>query len=230
MKTPLILFAVSMFLSAFGYFIPVWSDALLLGVPCAVASLWLIWRAWFGGNAYLVDAPKPKRVTKRGQRSRPRVDLNHIQAPAEAEIGARKWVIVDGSNVMHWINNEPNIKPLLDVLERLEHHGYTAGVMFDASAGHQLQGRYGHDGTFRQLLGLPLDRIMVVPTGTVADQYILKAARDFRAKIVTNDRYRDWADDFPEVNERDFLITGWYRDGALFTSLGQKPKRSLRVR
>ena len=137
-------------------------------------------------------------------------------------------MIVDGSNVIHWVNNEPNIKPLIDVLERLKHHGYTAGVIFDASVGHMLHGTYKHDATFSELLGLPLDRIMVVPAGTVADQYILQAARDFRAKIVTNDRYRDWADDFPEVNERGLLITGWYRDGALFTSLGPHPKRLQR--
>ncbi len=220
MKTPLILFIVSIFVCAIGFLVPAWSDVLLLGGPSVVASLWLIARAWRGRAVDPQIVPKPKRVTKRARRRRPRVDLSRTKGPSRAEIGARKWVIVDGSNVMHWIDNQPNIRPLLDVLERLKHHGYTAGVMFDASAGHQLQGRYGHDGTFSQLLGLPLDRIMVVPTGTVADQYILKAARDFRAKIVTNDRYRDWANDFPEVNKPGFLITGWYRDGTLHTSLG----------
>jgi len=170
---------------------------------------------------------KPRRQPKR-KRARHQtrsVDLGSIRWPSDAEINTRDWVIVDCSNVIHWINNELNIKPLLDVLERLKHHGCTAGVIFDASVGHVLNGTYKHNATFSELLGLLLDRIMVVPAGTVADQYILKAERDFRAKIVTNDRYRDWADGFLEVNERGRLITGWHCDGVLFTSLGPHPKR-----
>ncbi|MGB7316678.1 MAG: hypothetical protein WBC85_01795 [Planktotalea sp.] len=217
MKTPLILFAVSACVTGLGYLFPAWSDLLLLGIPCSIASLWLIWRGWLGGDQTPVQRlrPSPTHRPKRVQR----VDLHKVKPPREEEINAQNWVIVDGSNVMHWIDNEPNIQPVRDVLAHLTQLGYTAGVMFDASAGHRLQGKYWHDDAFSRLLGIPEDRIMVVPKGTIADKYILTAARDFRAKIVTNDRFRDWADAFPEVHEFGFLITGWYRDGKLFTSL-----------
>lgn len=219
MKTPLILFVISVLVCAVGFLLPVWSDILLLGIPSMFASAWLIWRA--RGSRTSAPGPALRRLNRTNRKRN--VDLRRVQGPSEEEINAKNWVIVDGSNVMHWINNEPTLKPVHDVLSHLEQHGYTAGVMFDASAGHRLRGKYWHDDTFSALLGLPKDRIMVVPKGTVADEYILKAARDFRARIVTNDRYRDWAGAFPEVKERGFLITGWYRDGELFTSLGKAP-------
>jgi len=132
---------------------------------------------------------------------------------------ARKWVLVDGSNVMHWHNNTPNIQPVKDVLKLLKSRGFTAIVMFDANAGYELFGKYKNDDAFSKLLGLPEKHIMVVPKGTPADPFLLSAARKQRAQIVTNDRFRDWAVKFPEVQEHGLLITGWYRDGRLHTSL-----------
>lgn len=219
MKIPLILFVLSALVCAFGYLVPEWSDVLLVGGPAACASAWLIWQARVRQSPKSTIGKKPARVGRKRQAP----DIRFAKGPSEDEINAKNWVIVDGSNVMHWINNEPDIQPVRDVLVRLQQHGYTAGVMFDASAGHRLHEKYLHDDTFSRLLGLPEDRIMVVPKGTIADQYILTAARHFRASVVTNDRFRDWVDEFPEVTEHGFLITGWYREGELFTSLGPKP-------
>ena len=56
---------------------------------------------------------------------------------------------------------------------------------------------------------------MVVPKGTPADVAILTAARDHGARIVTNDRYRDWAGQHPEVLEPGLLIPGSYHKGEL---------------
>jgi len=99
--------------------------------------------------------------------------------------------------------------------------GYAPGVIFDANAGYLLKGRYKHDDAMAGYLGLAEDWVMVVPKGTIADSYLLTVARDVGAPIVTNDRYRDWADAFPEVTEPGRLIRGGYRDGALwFEGLG----------
>ncbi len=197
MRFPVVLFCVSALVCVFGLAVPEWSDVLLLGGPCAIAALWLVWRAWL-----------KTRLAREPRRPDPQIDIS-----------AHKWVILDGSNVMHWIDNTPNIKPIRDVLDLVHQRGYTAGVMFDANAGHKLFGKYWHDDMFGKRLGLPEDRVMVVPKGTVADQYILTAARDYGAKIITNDRFRDWADEFPEVRNKGFLISGWYRDGQLHTAL-----------
>jgi hypothetical protein len=78
-------------------------------------------------------------------------------------------------------------------------------------------GRYRHHGDFARLLGLPETHVMVVPKGTPADPMILQAARDLGARIVTNDRFRDWVDDFPEIATPGHLISGGYRaDGVYF--------------
>ena len=58
--------------------------------------------------------------------------------------------------------------------------------------------------------------LVVVNKGTPADITILAAAKDSGARIVTNDRYRDWADVHPEVREPGYLIRGGYRDGKLW--------------
>lgn len=127
-----------------------------------------------------------------------------------------RWVIVDGSNVMYWDGGTPNIAPVKAVLAELTRRGMTPGVVFDANAGYLLTGRYRHDYALGKMLGLPAERVMVVPKGTVADTYILAAARDLGAKVVTNDRYRDWSEAHPEVLEPGFLIRGGVREGAVW--------------
>lgn len=125
-------------------------------------------------------------------------------------------VIIDGSNVLHWQDNTPSLEIVKQVIESVKAQGLTPGVIFDANAGYKIGNRYRDDGAFARLLGLPEDRVLVVPKGTPADAYILAAARDLQARVVTNDRYRDWAETYPEVAEPGFLIRGGVRDGAVW--------------
>lgn len=118
------------------------------------------------------------------------------------------WIVVDGSNVMHWQDNTPRLAPVLKVIGDLQARGFDPGVVFDANAGWKLFGRYLNEHELGQMLGLPKDQVLVVPKGTQADPYILATAKQFDARIVTNDRYRDWADDHPEVTQPGFLIRG----------------------
>ena len=128
-------------------------------------------------------------------------------------------VVVDGSNVMYWKDNTPRIETVREVLDHLSASGFTPGIMFDANAGYLLTGKYEHDGAFEKLLGLPRDHVMVVNKGVPADISILTAARDLGARIVSNDRYRDWADTYPEVHDPGHLIRGGYRNGVLWLDL-----------
>ncbi len=130
-----------------------------------------------------------------------------------------KWIVVDGSNVMYWKGETPRIDPVREVVRHLSRLGYTPGVMFDANAGYLLSGKYRHDSDLGMDLDLPQKRVMVVPKGTPADHYILTAARDLGARIVTNDRFRDWAKDHPEINEPGRLVRGEYREGKLWLEL-----------
>ncbi|MCE6960606.1 hypothetical protein LAZ40_16395 [Cereibacter sphaeroides] len=130
-----------------------------------------------------------------------------------------KWIVVDGSNVMYWKDNTPRVETVRDVVRHLEDLGFTPGVIFDANAGYLLDGKYQHDDALGRQLGLPPDRVMVVDKGTPADPMIITAARDLEARVVTNDRYRDWADLHHEVRRQGFLIRGGYRAGRIWLDL-----------
>lgn len=133
---------------------------------------------------------------------------------ARAKDGAR--VIIDGSNVLHWRDNQPDLETVKEVIAAVQAQGLTPGVIFDANAGYKIGDRYRDDGAFARLLGLPADRVLVVPKGTPADATILQAARELQARVVTNDRYRDWAETYPEVTRPGFLIRGGVRDGRIW--------------
>ncbi|MEI4473534.1 NYN domain-containing protein [Frigidibacter sp. MR17.24] len=137
----------------------------------------------------------------------------------------RSWIILDGSNIMHWKGTGPDTAVVKDAIRLLVARGFTPGVVFDANVGYKLFDRYQDDGALAKLLGLPQDRVLVVPKGTPADEIILSAARDHGARVVTNDRYRDWAERHPEVSEEGFLVRGGYRDGAVWLALPDNPAR-----
>ena len=122
-------------------------------------------------------------------------------------------VVVDGSNVLHWGGGGPQLSTLRAVLDHLAAQGLRPTVIFDANAGYLVSDRYRDDAWFAERLTLPASLVLVVAKGTVADAVILQAARDRRARIVTNDRYRDWADRFPEVEQAGRLVAGRVRRG-----------------
>jgi len=142
----------------------------------------------------------------------------------------KNWIVVDGSNVMHWQDNTPQLAPLLRVVEDLKARGFAPGVVFDANAGWKLFGKYLNERDLGRMMGLPTDQVLVVPKGTQADPYILDTARKFKARIVTNDRYRDWAEAHPEVAEPGFLVSGAMQDGKLWLKgMGEAAKQGGRA-
>ncbi|MCK0140774.1 hypothetical protein [Aliiroseovarius sp. F47248L] len=168
----------------------------MITVPCALASLFLLVR-FFHKLDPVQKAKKPKPRSKPAKR-RP-----------------EKRVVIDGSNVMHWKDGEPSFDPLHDVISKLKLLGFTPGVMFDANAGHLLEGRYLDDADMAARLLLPEDAVVVVEKGRPADPIILAAATNIGAIVVSNDRYRDWVDEFPEIQKQGFLVRGRYKSGKL---------------
>ncbi|WP_433989849.1 hypothetical protein SuNHUV7_07620 (plasmid) [Pseudoseohaeicola sp. NH-UV-7] len=128
-------------------------------------------------------------------------------------------VVIDGSNVMHWRKGIPSIEPVVETIRNLEVSGYTPGVVFDANAGHLLAGRYLHDNDFEKILKLPRHRVMVAHKGTSADPLVLTAARTLSARIVSNDRFRDWIAAYPEISDPGHIIRGGYRSGKVWLNL-----------
>jgi len=189
MRTPLILLVISLLGLGGALVWPASADLILLAGPAALASLFLLLREWLRGPS----GGKPGK--------------------------SKRWIVVDGSNVMHWKDGTADLGTLRAVLAHLRELGFSPGVMFDANAGYKLAGQYLHDGALGRQLGLPKDRVMVVPRGTPADPMILTAARDLNARIVTNDRYRDWIETYPEINNPGHLIRGGFRNGQLWLDL-----------
>lgn len=199
MIAPLILLLTSLA----GLAVALWAgatDLALLAVPCVLASLFLLLRAWLGRKRAPGGQVRP--IPPRRRKSR-----------------RQQWVIVDGSNVLHWKDNVAAIATVREVVAHLTARGFTPGVVFDANAGYKIADRYMHHYAMARQLGLPEDRVMVVPKGTPADPIVLAAARDHRARVVSNDRFRDWADAHPEVTKPGHLIRGGYRDGVLWLDL-----------
>lgn len=118
-------------------------------------------------------------------------------------------ILVDGSNVMWWDGDRPQLATLIAVIRLLERQGKRPGVIFDASVGHRLWGRYADDAELALALGLPEAQVFVVPKGESADRFLLSLATQRGLAIVTNDRYRDW----PQSQDLRLIRGGW-RDGS----------------
>ena len=139
------------------------------------------------------------------------------------------WVLIDGSNVMHWQDNTPSLETVRNVVDQVRKLGYVPGVVFDANAGWKLAGRYLHDQEFAKMLGVEARQVLVVAKGTQADPFLLQTAREFGARIVTNDRFRDWAEAHPEVQAPGFLIRGSAGEsGITLRALGPAKPRERR--
>lgn len=194
--------------------LPGWQDLGMLVGPALLASAWLLLRAALvrgaaerGREAYSIH----RQVSAQTGPPRRGVFARKQSPP--------KYVVVDGSNVMHWKDNLPQIDSVRAVVDKLTAAGYAPGVVFDANAGYKLMGKYKHDHALGKLLGLPRDRVMVVDKGTPADPVILASAKALGARIVSNDRFRDWAETHPEVRVPGHVIAGGYRDGQVWLDM-----------
>lgn len=127
---------------------------------------------------------------------------------------AQAWIVVDGSNVLYWRDETPDIDTVRAVVADLKKRGFVVAVVFDANAGYLVSDVYLDDKAFAKMLKLPEKRVMVVPKGMPADPFVLRVARGANARIVTNDRYRDWLREHPELLRPNLLIKGHMRDGA----------------
>lgn len=109
----------------------------------------------------------------------------------------RKIALIDGSNVAHAGERESaRLENITIICDKLEGEGFTPIVVVDAALRHQIDneqeyGRLVDKGTIRQ-----------APAGTDADYFILSFARELGASIVSNDRFRDLQEAFPEARER----------------------------
>ncbi len=86
------------------------------------------------------------------------------------------WVVIDGSNVMHWFDETPSVNTVSLVAYQLIEQGYRPIVWFDANVGYKVGSRFMNE---RALAGhLPVDAraIRVAPNGSPADPLLIEQA------------------------------------------------------
>jgi hypothetical protein len=122
-----------------------------------------------------------------------------IKQPAASESRdvASNIALVDGSNVAHSTEGGTAlVANLLAIRAKLRAEGLDPIIVADAALRHQIDDARAYerlidDGLVRQ-----------APAGTDADYFILSFARELRAYVVSNDRFRDRIKQFPEVRDR----------------------------
>jgi hypothetical protein len=129
--------------------------------------------------------PSPAGGAARNQpRRRPK-------SPAAARIA-----IVDGSNVAHAGEGPARLANVLAMREKLAAEGFEPIMVVDAALRHQIDDvecyeRLVAEGELKQ-----------APAGTDADYFILAFAKELRATIVSNDKFRDRSRLFADVRRR----------------------------
>lgn len=105
--------------------------------------------------------------------------------------------LVDGSNVAHSSEGEKaRLRNIELVVAKLEEEGLEPIVVADAALRHQI------DETQKYEQLIDGGEIRQAPAGTDADWFILSFARELDAYIVSNDRFRDRQEAFPDARER----------------------------
>ena len=108
-----------------------------------------------------------------------------------------KIALVDGSNVAHSTEGEkPRLANIRILCETLVEEGYTPIVVADAALRHQIDDADAYEEM------VEAGMIRQAPAGTDADWFLLSFARELGASVVSNDRFRDRAQEFPDAIER----------------------------
>lgn len=122
-----------------------------------------------------------------------RVSNDGQAAPERAE----RIVIVDGSNVAHSTEGGgARLENLTLIADKLREEGYEPIILADAALRHQV------DDTRKYESMVESGEIRQAPAGTDADYFILSFAREMEAFVVSNDRFKDRLEAFPEARER----------------------------
>jgi hypothetical protein len=111
----------------------------------------------------------------------------------------REVVVIDGANVAYEersAGGKPKLSNLLKVRRELEERGFEAVIIVDASL------KYGIDDQAQLETLIRSQQIRQVPAGTDADYFIIQFADQLDARVVTNDRYKDYAEQYPWVSQR----------------------------
>lgn len=133
-------------------------------------------------------------------------------------------VVIDGSNVAHYKKNkdsQPQLSNILKVVKALEKRGDEFVIIADASLRHEIDDKEKYE----KLLGS--ENVEQVPAGNNADHFIVELADSENAKILSNDKFRDFSDEFKDIKNMriPFAFEG---DNVTFGAT-KRPKRDKNI-
>ena len=114
-------------------------------------------------------------------------------------MNGKKVVVIDGANVAYEersAGGKPKFSNLLRVRRELEERGFEAVIIVDASLKYDIDDQEQLETLIRS------QQVRQVPAGTDADFFIIQFADQLDAVVVTNDRYKDYAEQYPWIPER----------------------------
>ena len=133
-------------------------------------------------------------------------------------------VVVDASNVAHYVKNEngqPKMANILAAVKALEESEDEFVIIADASLRHDI------DDKEKYLKLLESENVEEVSPGNDADHFILEVASNERAKVLSNDKFRDYAAEFRNIGSMriPFVID----NGRLTFGQPKKPKKDKNI-
>ena len=133
-------------------------------------------------------------------------------------------VVVDASNVAHYVKNEngqPQMSNILAAVKALEEGEDEFVIIADASLRHDIDDKESYERL------LESENVEEVPAGNDADHFILDIATTERAKILSNDKFRDYAAEFRNISSMriPFVI----EKGRLTFGKPKKPKKDKNI-
>lgn len=135
------------------------------------------------------------------------------------------WIVIDGSNVLYWRDETPNLHTVRQCVEGLVRNGWTPLLWFDANVGYLVGSQYMGPHELSRALRYPASHINVAPKGTPADPLLIEQAGDLGARIVTNDRFRDWVETYPQVADAGLFLRGSASDQGVSLRFADEPAR-----
>ncbi len=129
-------------------------------------------------------------------------------------------VIIDASNVAHFgkgKEGQPSLNNILKAIEALKGLGYEPFAIADAPLRHEIDNKE----EFNKIL--EEGKVQQVPSGTTADHFILKIAYEENAKILSNDMFREYNDEFKDIASK--RIPYDIKGGEISIGTSSKPKK-----
>ncbi|MGL6298287.1 MAG: NYN domain-containing protein [Methanobacteriaceae archaeon] len=134
-------------------------------------------------------------------------------------------VIIDGSNLAHHNKGEGKAKlnNIAIAVKKLEKDGEEFAIIADAPLKHEIDNKED----FEKLV--ENGDIIVVPRGTDADHFILNLASKENSKILSNDNFREYFDEFKDINSMRIPYSIDIKKGEIKFGESKKPKKDKNI-